>query len=74
MQFGASIDNANRLLLFTSYNRLCIPASYSGGRLFETGEEKIFKLNRNKGNYLKSLAQHGTYRDHSANSRRDHQN
>ncbi|KAF8716708.1 hypothetical protein AX14_012230 [Amanita brunnescens Koide BX004] len=27
---------------------LCIPASYSGGRLFERGEEKIFKLNRNK--------------------------
>ncbi|KAF8351828.1 kinase-like domain-containing protein [Amanita rubescens] len=27
---------------------LCIPASYSGGRVFETGEENIFKLNRNK--------------------------
>ncbi|KAF8326439.1 hypothetical protein F5887DRAFT_225940 [Amanita rubescens] len=27
---------------------LCIPAPYSGGRIFETGEEKIFKLNQNK--------------------------
>ena len=26
--------------------------------MFETGEEKIFKLNRNKGKYLKSLAQY----------------
>ena len=32
--------------------RLCITAPFSRGRIFETGEEKIFKLNRNKGNYL----------------------
>ncbi len=31
-------------------NRLCITAPFSRGRIFETGEEKIFKLNRNKGN------------------------
>ena len=73
MQFGASMDNANRLLEFTSFNRLCIPASYSGGRLFETGEENIFKLNRNKGKYSKYLAQYETDRDNSANNRRDHQ-
>ena len=47
--------------------------SYSGGRLFEAGEEKIFKLNRNKGNILKFLAQYETYRFNSANNRRDHQ-
>ena len=52
MQFGALIDHASRLFRFMSFYRLCIPASYSGGRVFETGEEKIFKLNRNKGNYL----------------------
>jgi len=28
---------------------LCITAPFSRGRIFETGEEKIFKLNRNKG-------------------------
>ncbi|KAF8329944.1 hypothetical protein F5887DRAFT_1163193 [Amanita rubescens] len=28
---------------------LCITAPFSGGRIFETGEENIFKLNRNKG-------------------------
>ncbi|KAF8716707.1 hypothetical protein AX14_012229 [Amanita brunnescens Koide BX004] len=27
---------------------LCITVPYSGGRIFETGEEKIFALNRNK--------------------------
>ena len=74
MQFGALIDHASRLFRFMSFYRLCIPASYSGGRVFETGEEKIFKLNRNKGNYVKSLSQHRTYRDNSANNRRDHQN
>ena len=74
MQFGALIDNASWLFWFTLFYRLCIPASYSGGRVFETGEEKIFKLNRNKGNYLKSLAQYETYRDNSANNRRGHQN
>ncbi len=73
MQFGALIDNASPLFWFTLFYRLCIPASYSGGRVFETGEEKIFKLNRNKGNYLKYLAQYETYRDISANNRRDHQ-
>ena len=57
MQFGALIDNTSRLFQFMLFYRLCIPASYSGGRVFETGEEKIFKLNRNKGNYLKSLSQ-----------------
>ena len=44
-----------------SFNRLCIPAPYSGDRLFETGEENIFKLNRNKGRDLKSLTQYETY-------------
>lgn len=27
---------------------LCISVPYAGGRIFETGDEKIFKLNRNK--------------------------
>ncbi len=75
MQFGALIDNASRLFQLTSFYRLCIPCSYafSGGRVFETGEEKIFKLNRNKGNYLKCIAQYETYCDNSANNRRDDQ-
>jgi hypothetical protein len=73
MQFGALIDNTSRLFRFTPFYRLCIPASYSGGRLFETGEENIFKLNLNKGNYQKSLSQYKPYRDNSANNRRDHQ-
>ncbi|KAK2463330.1 hypothetical protein APHAL10511_004641 [Amanita phalloides] len=29
---------------------LCIPVPFAGGRIFETGDEKIFQLDLNKGN------------------------
>ena len=43
--------------------RLCIPAPLSGVRIFETGEEIIFKWNRNKGNYRKCLTLYHAYCD-----------
>ena len=42
-------NDINQSFQFNLSNRLCITAPFSRGRIFETGEEKIFKLNRNKG-------------------------
>ena len=56
MQFGALIDDASPLFLFTLFYRLCVPAPHSGERFFETAQANVFKSSRNRGNYLKSLA------------------
>ena len=50
-QFGVLVSGASIISIYDD-KRLCITAPFSRGRIFETGEEKIFKLNRNKGNYL----------------------
>ena len=51
-QFGELVDDVSVISMQFMLNRLCIPAPLSRGQIFETGEEMIFKLNRNKGNYL----------------------
>ncbi len=38
------------------FDRLCITAPYVGGPIFQAWDEKIFKLNQRKGNYLRSLS------------------
>lgn len=53
-QFGEHIDNANLIPLLMSFHRLCVTVPYAGNRMFEEGDEKIFKLNRNKGKYSQS--------------------
>lgn len=53
MRSGVLVDGTEQPNQLTLYNRLCIPVPYAGGRIFETGDEKIFQLNRNKGNYLR---------------------
>ena len=52
-QFCELLNDASVIAMeFMMLNRLCIPAPFSEGRIFETGEETIFELNQNKGNYL----------------------
>ena len=50
-QSGARIDDAKQQLQFMIYHRLCITVPFGGNRIFKEGDEKIFKLDRNKGKY-----------------------
>jgi len=38
------------------FDRLCITAPYVGGPIFQAWDEKIFRLNQRKGDYLRSLS------------------
>jgi hypothetical protein len=56
MQFGTLVGVLNAVISVHEVpTRLCITAPYAGNRLFETGDEKIFQMNRNKGHHLQVL-------------------
>ena len=50
-QFGVLVHGASIIPIYDD-KRLCITAPFPGARIFETSDEYIFKLNRNKGNCL----------------------
>ena len=51
MRFGACRFVVVPVILqLKMHDRLCITVPYAGARIFEKGDEKIFKLNRDKGN------------------------
>ena len=50
-QFGTRFDDTKQLQFMMLFHRLCVTVPFAGNRMFEEGDEKIFKLNRNKGKY-----------------------
>jgi hypothetical protein len=51
-QSGARIDDAKQQFQFILFHRLCVTVPFAGNRMFEEGDEKIFKLDRNKGKHF----------------------
>ena len=45
-----TVDTKQQLQIMLLH-RLCVTVPFAGNRMFEEGDEKIFRLNRNKGKY-----------------------